>query len=836
MAGWLDLLDSAGVAVEYHNVEDIKRDLAIAFVLEHYGHKPEAGPDGKLHARCIMPDHDDQNPSFDVYGEHLEKWGCFGCGVSGDVMDLVEFFNPDITRFVHRKDKAAELLQQQLSSGWTGPREGVKRRFDQAAGEQLVTSSQSGGSSAAWYYLHADIGERNPRIADVDADIMQMQFYLGTWGQDTVIPYYDRDMNLVAFKRRRPGRHAMAASGADLSDVLYAEWMDDGRSTVLLCEGESDTWAAHFALPEYSVMGIPSGVSSHPTPAHRLSGRDVVIAFDGDDAGRRGVRKWYQALIDNGASSVRIVVMPDDLDLAKAEDIRALVESAQYVPKIPHRISLRPDGLYNVPRSAEAEPEALSNWVLIPHRQLLDTDSGFGAWECTMQPGERNVVITTTDLSNKRSIIEWCARHEGAWYGSDTDCQHLLAFLQSVRPFLAHGYTTRVAGLHENHYVWPGGRIGPDHWIWNPLTRKVPLGSYIELHTEGEWDFTGTLKLLRSLHQTNVMDPILSWLALAPLRSLISPFPTLAILGGSGSGKTTLLEAVLPIISGSNINTNLASTSSYALTALAASTNAFPVWIDEYRPGAHRDALRAVDQIVRDAYDGHASIKGGAGHWSDLGEFRYEAPLIVSGEDAFSETSHLERIVPLYIPREGKNAQALQTVKRLPDQRWAHMWLQILRWGLIKRDVPLTVTPIEIEGLPPRMQYNLGVLQLGWDLLNQYAIEIQGQHLGDPDWSRVISNWTKDAQSNPILDALIWCLGEHTAADFIRRDADHFYIRVENFTKHAREKGDFVLPGGARAVRQYMLESLGGRDVRARGIYEGQVRAVALPAPLLEQG
>ena len=152
-----------------------------------------------------------------------------------------------------------------------------------------------------------------------------------------------------------------------------------------------------------------------------------------------------------------------------------------------------------------------------------------------------------------------------------------------------------VAGLHGSAFVWPGGRAGESSLVYSPPQHDVHLEDRLRLPNA---EFTALqVSTLRKLHRQDVMDPVLGWLAAAPLRSLLPSFPSLAVTGSSGSGKTTLLSTVLSAFSGADITTNLTSTTKHALASFMACTNAFPVWFDEYRPGARKDTQMALDQL-----------------------------------------------------------------------------------------------------------------------------------------------------------------------------------------------------------------------------------------------
>lgn len=830
---WLTLVGNADT--RYHDSEELKQALSILFVLERHGYTAyeEAG---KYVASCPFPEHNDAHPSFDVFGENLERWGCYPCNAGGDVFDLIARLYPEITRFVERKDKAAEFLTAQRQAGWDGPKHGRKRTFDQDKAHHVVLSSAQDEIPTDWLNLyHFLTTERdNAGLERIPQEWVRHNFRIGTYHGSAIVPYYDRDMNLVAYKRRKAGEPIIAAAGADFADILYGEWLDqDPALPVVLCEGESDVWAALGALAgQYAVVGLPTGAGSYPSQAPRLADRDVVLAFDGDATGRRALAQWVPALQDAGAKSVRIVVMPDRADLAGTPDILSLVQTSQPVLTIPRVLVPREDGIYKLPKTENSEAQALTNWVFVPERQLLGTDGD--AWEGTLLPHGKAVVLGTNDMSTKGTLVKWASAHGGSWFGSDNDAQHLQASLQAVRPFLATGNTSTVAGLHDNHFIYPGGSIGPDYWVYDAGVGGIEMERYTTGIIDADYGYIEQLLAVRDLHRHDIMDPIIAWLAVAPLRSLLDPFPTLAVLGGSGTGKTTLLETVLRQMTGTEISVNLTSTTAHAIHTFAGSTNAYPVWFDEYRPGAGQKAIEVIDQIVRDAYNGHGSAKGGMGsHWAEVRTLRAVAPLIVSGEDAFTETSHVERIVPVYLTPEGRNAAALEFVQSLGTTGWAKKWLETLHWGLSTGNIPkLDIIP-EGEGLQPRMQHNLGVLRLGWKLLQFYG-QMQNKTLPEPDFSGVVRAWTIEQQGNPILDALRWVVSESDAADFVKIEDGWLYIRNPNFVAYVNKAKTFVLPGGQKAVGKYMVDHLGGHRLRTQfmGV---QAQAVAIPVTVLDQ-
>jgi hypothetical protein len=97
------------------------------------------------------------------------------------------------------------------------------------------------------------------------------EFRLGANGVEVVIPYFDRDGEIVSYKHRTAHTKALSPSGSgQFDDVLYGLWKDDGQKPVVLVEGESDTWATHAAVgSQFTVLGLPLGAGAHPKQAPR---------------------------------------------------------------------------------------------------------------------------------------------------------------------------------------------------------------------------------------------------------------------------------------------------------------------------------------------------------------------------------------------------------------------------------------------------------------------------------------------------------------------------------------------------------------------------------------
>ncbi len=291
---------------------EIKAALPLAYVLEQAGVHIVHG-EGKLHALC--PFHQDSTPSLDIYpwGEG-QRWGCWVCGVGGDVFDLIQRLWPDeYGRFRPSIEAAKRALAKMNEEGWTAPTLRAPLEFDPVAAAALLQRGTE------WSAIDQLIQTKSWKV--------ERDYLIGRWGvralgREVLVPYVQLDGQLVGLKHRpaNASRSLVSLAGSALRGVLYGERhvvLDTviGDLPVLLCEGESDTWHAdRWWSGDYQVVGIPAGAGATPTRLEMLAGRHVVIAFDNDDAGNLGAERW-QLAIESVGGTVGRMDLPLDTDV-----------------------------------------------------------------------------------------------------------------------------------------------------------------------------------------------------------------------------------------------------------------------------------------------------------------------------------------------------------------------------------------------------------------------------------------------------------------------------------------------------------------------------------------
>jgi hypothetical protein len=174
---------------------------------------------------------------------------------------------------------------------------------------------------------------------------------------------------------------------------------------------------------------------------------------------------------------------------------------------------------------------------------------------------------------------------------------------------------------------------------------------------------------------------------------------------------------------------NLTSSTPYGVESFVDASNGLPVWIDEYRPGARAEAKLRLDQLLRDIFTGQASMKGGiSADRLKVREIRTTAPTIVSGEDRFTETSHVDRMVLVRLTKGGQGD--LRALDRTATAGWGRAYLEFLTQTDPRDhepDPPVYATPwLDArfdDRLHSRQALTMAVLRYGWLLLEGFVTD-----------------------------------------------------------------------------------------------------------------
>lgn len=313
----------------------VKAALPVEWALGHLFGVWGAGT-GEMHP-CPLPGHQDDTPSFNLWAPDDEgvpmRWGCFGCGANGDVIDLIRE-----ARGVGFTDACTiavdELLPVFRMADWnpSDPQQGQYGVRRAAEPEELEHAL--GKLEPSEPHLHAFLSRKGLLVPD--HYVMKEWAWRGAYqGMPVVVfPHYDWNTDLRGLRLRSVRRGNRWTVKGSRFDALYGAWRDQGHRVVVLCEGETDTVYAAWQLRSYpvDVLGLATGAAQKPPEEaiRRLEGRAVWLAFDGDMAGRIAENRWRSALDDK--AEIRVIRMPDGMDVCTVgAPIRILMEGAARV-------------------------------------------------------------------------------------------------------------------------------------------------------------------------------------------------------------------------------------------------------------------------------------------------------------------------------------------------------------------------------------------------------------------------------------------------------------------------------------------------------------------------
>ena len=233
-----------------------------------------------------------------------------------------------------------------------------------------------------------------------------------------------------------------------------------------------------------------------------------------------------------------------------------------------------------------------------------------------------------------------------------------------------HRQTVGHIGLHESEsedeWVTPVGSIGPEGWIEDPEFAFVAaendkwdewaLAPDDDLAEDG-YDPETVARSLSLLPQTRDPErflPILGWFYAAPFRPYImeweGEFNLLGVVGDTGAGKTAMIGECWRMF-GMTDNPISAKSTSFSARTMLSTSNALPVWLDEYMP-AEMDTrkVNGLHECLKTSTRGGTYLSGNKDQ--SLSGYRLKAPAVVSGEQPFSRGSEQRRAIMTALRKE----------------------------------------------------------------------------------------------------------------------------------------------------------------------------------------
>ncbi len=321
-------------------LKEILKKLDIVDVISSYIDLQRSG--NNYRARC--PFHPDDTPSLFV-SPSKGIWKCFGCGVGGDAIKFVALYEnisyteallelakkyklPVKVQFKKKDDKVLSALSMVAEYYHRNLRENpqvleyLKNRGIQ---ERTIKKFQLGYSPSSEQLVSFLKGNQILEIYEKTGNITKIdeKHYKDLFAGRLIIPIRDIKGNVVGFG----GRSLTESNPKYLNspeteifkkkEILYGFYeglaYTKERKRIIIVEGYFDVMSMH--QEGFSETVAPMGTSLGSDHARIISAyaKEVILMFDGDEAGRRAIRQTIPYLLREGLN-VKVFLLPEGED------------------------------------------------------------------------------------------------------------------------------------------------------------------------------------------------------------------------------------------------------------------------------------------------------------------------------------------------------------------------------------------------------------------------------------------------------------------------------------------------------------------------------------------
>lgn len=325
----------------------------------------------------LCPFHNEKTPSFTVYPE-TQSFYCFGCGAGGDAVSFIKRIE-NIDYIDALKYLCDRYGMQMPQDGYDNSMSKKRRRVyeaNRAAAKYFnsVLNSPEGKIGLDYYKNRGltdhtikkfGLGYAPDKWNGLMYHLKAMGFsledmlaaglirkgkasskYFDTFRNRVMTPIIDVRGNVIAFGGRvlddskpkyiNTGDTIVYKKTNELFALNFAK--DSGKSTLILCEGYMDVIAMNQAGFTNSVAGCGTALTSEQVQLISRYADEVVLAYDGDEAGQKAVQKAMR-MFKNVDVKVRVPKLqygkdPDEIiKNVGAEKFAAMIDGATNEPE-----------------------------------------------------------------------------------------------------------------------------------------------------------------------------------------------------------------------------------------------------------------------------------------------------------------------------------------------------------------------------------------------------------------------------------------------------------------------------------------------------------------------
>lgn len=286
-------------------------------------------------------------------------------------------------------------------------------------------------------------------------------------------------------------------------------------------------------------------------------------------------------------------------------------------------------------------------------------------------------IVSANDFLGRKELLKAINCVDAQWTGNDQNVQMLVGHLANVDTPTKRGVP--YIGPYGDRFITPKAIFterGPElesGFVYIP--QKTAFEEHIKFPPCGDWKalVKRIFSLILYIQPANVLWPILGWffacVVSSRIRRIYNEFPILHCYGTGGSGKTSLIQLFLWML-GVMAEPYSASGKEFVILRTLSTTNALPVFMDEYRPlQMDPRKLKTLHEKLLLCYKASIESRGKADQ--STVEYRLTAPIVMAGEAPLpeAETGLMERVLQVRFDRNfiNSNPEAEKNFNKLAE-------------------------------------------------------------------------------------------------------------------------------------------------------------------------
>jgi len=299
--------------------EELKQQVSMKTLLEYFGAKFNSSGQ----ANCIFPGHEDSTPSLSV--ENNQKFKCFGCGLQGDIFDVIKY-KEGVEDSKGQKGRIEEILG--LSS------ENFKPAKSPGNGKKKVSACTKDSiySKAEKVYKYRD--------EEGKLSVLVANYGKGKDGKKIIRQFSPSE--------KTPGVWLNTAKGKEPHLYRLPELIEAGKKKerVFITEGEKD--AETLREWGYAATTNRNGANSHWRKEDNKYFQDleVILVPDNDAAGIKHANDIIENLF-NVANKITVAKVPGVKDISDwkeaggtKEEFEKFIEKADPIVEVGEEIKI----------------------------------------------------------------------------------------------------------------------------------------------------------------------------------------------------------------------------------------------------------------------------------------------------------------------------------------------------------------------------------------------------------------------------------------------------------------------------------------------------------------